>query len=172
MISSYGSREIAIFAKAFLGTPSPTISKKYATTNAFGGPPVVLLHSLHIQQRVCNILSQWLDAISESLHFHYAKKRFVKTHASLLEATRLLSCTGLQCVYFHYKSSLKIVRMPELGPANHVVRLVRFCNVKNLTMCCCTASSPPALILRSIGSIESTHSWSAWMNCISASSGK
>jgi hypothetical protein len=29
-------------------------------------------------------------------------------------------------MYFHYKSSLKIVRMPELGPANHVARLVRY----------------------------------------------
>jgi len=29
-------------------------------------------------------------------------------------------------MYFHYESSLKIVRMPELGPANHVARLVRY----------------------------------------------
>jgi hypothetical protein len=30
------------------------------------------------------------------------------------------------CMYFYYESSLKIVRMSELGSANHVVRLVLY----------------------------------------------
>jgi hypothetical protein len=30
------------------------------------------------------------------------------------------------CIYFHYQSSLKIVRMPESGSANHVSRLVGY----------------------------------------------
>jgi hypothetical protein len=30
------------------------------------------------------------------------------------------------CIYFHYPSSLKIVRMPESDPANHVSRLAGY----------------------------------------------
>jgi hypothetical protein len=45
-------------------------------------------------------------------------------------------------MYFHYESSLKIVGMPELGPANHVARLVRYGAV-GLGLCVGRKQGPP-----------------------------
>ena len=54
--------------------------------------PAVLLHSLHTQQGVCNIVIAMTRRDFGKPAFSLRKKRFVKTHAlSLLGTTRLLS---------------------------------------------------------------------------------
>ncbi|EGW20473.1 hypothetical protein Mettu_3608 [Methylobacter tundripaludum SV96] len=56
-------RGVAIFAKAFMGILAQQAAK--ATRPLMpAAAPAVLLHSLDTQR---------LDAMSESLHFHYAK---------------------------------------------------------------------------------------------------
>ena len=64
--------------------------------------PAVLLHSLHTQQGVCNIVIAMTRRDFVKPAFSLRKKRFVKTHAlSLLGTTRLLSrsgsCVGRAC---------------------------------------------------------------------------
>jgi hypothetical protein len=80
------------FCESFYGHPCPTSCKNYATAYACGGPsrPASLVGypTRGIQHRSRNDSTRF----RESLHFHYAKRRFVKTHAlSLLGTTRLLS---------------------------------------------------------------------------------
>ena len=56
--------------------------------------PAVLLHSLHTQQGVCNIVIAMTRRDFVKPAFSLRKKHFVKTHAlSLLGTTRLLSCS-------------------------------------------------------------------------------
>jgi len=52
-----GWRGVAIFAKAFLGIPAQQAAKITRPLMP-SAAPAVLLHSLHTQQGVCNIVTQ------------------------------------------------------------------------------------------------------------------
>src|SRR5512137_333792 len=63
--------------------------------------PAVLLHSLHTQQGVCNIVIAMTRRDFVKPVFSLRIKRFVKTHAlSLLGTTRLLSRSGRRTAVF------------------------------------------------------------------------
>ena len=62
-IKAQDQRGVAIFAKAFLGIPAQQAAKITRPLMP-SAAPAVPLHSLHTQQGVCNIVTQWLDAIS------------------------------------------------------------------------------------------------------------
>src|SRR5512136_3454811 len=84
-------RGVAIFAKAFLGIPAQQAAKITRPLMP-SSAPAVLLHSLHTQQGVCNIVIAMTRRDFVKPVFSLRKKRFVKTHAlSLLGTTRLLS---------------------------------------------------------------------------------
>jgi len=51
------ARGVAIFAKAFLGIPAQQAAKITPPLMP-SAAPAVLLHSLHTQQGVCNIVTQ------------------------------------------------------------------------------------------------------------------
>ena len=65
-------RRVAIFAIDFSGRPTRKISKNHATAYAFGCPDSSCFARFD-PTRGRNIATQWLDAVSSSLHFHYAK---------------------------------------------------------------------------------------------------
>ena len=82
---------VAIFAKAFMGIPAQQAAKITRPLMP-SAAPAVLLHSLHTQQGVCNIVIAMTRRDFGKPAFSLRKKRFVKTHAlSLLGTTRLLS---------------------------------------------------------------------------------
>src|SRR5512136_1330787 len=84
-------RGVAIFAKAFMGIPAQQAAK-ITRPPMPSAAPAVLLHSLHTQQGVCNIVIAMTRRDVGKPAFSLRKKRSVKTHAlSLLGTTRLLS---------------------------------------------------------------------------------
>jgi hypothetical protein len=84
-------RGVAIFAKAFMGIPAQQAAKITRPLMP-SAAPAVLLHSLHTQQGVCNIVIAMTRRDFGKPAFSLRKKRSVKTHAlSLLGTTRLLS---------------------------------------------------------------------------------
>ena len=86
-----GFRGVAIFAKAFMGIPAQQAAKITRPLMP-SAAPAVLLHSLHTQQGVCNIVIAMTRRDFVKPAFSLRIKRFVKTHAlSLLGTTRLLS---------------------------------------------------------------------------------
>ena len=87
-------RGVAIFAKAFMGIPAQQAAKITRPLMP-SAAPAVLLHSLHTQQGVCNIVIAMTRRDFVKPAFSLRIKRFVKTHAlSLLGTTRLLSRSG------------------------------------------------------------------------------
>ena len=84
-------RGVAIFAKAFMGIPAQQAAKITRPLMP-SAAPAVLLHSLHTQQGVRNIVIAMTRRDFGKPAFSLRKKRSVKTHAlSLLGTTRLLS---------------------------------------------------------------------------------
>ena len=89
--SAEALRGVAIFAKAFMGIPAQQAAKITRPLMP-SAAPAVLLHSLHTQQGVRNIVIAMTRRDFGKPAFSLRKKRFVKTHAlSLLGTTRLLS---------------------------------------------------------------------------------
>ena len=90
-------RGVAIFAKAFMGIPAQQAAKITRPLMP-SAAPAVLLHSLHTQQGVCNIVIAMTRRDFVKPAFSLRKKRSVKTHAlSLLGTTRLLSRSEGYC---------------------------------------------------------------------------
>jgi hypothetical protein len=85
----HAKRGVAIFAKAFMGIPAQQAAKITRPLMP-SAAPAVLLHSLHTQQGVRNIVIAMTRRDFGKPAFSLRKKRSVKTHAlSLLGTTRL-----------------------------------------------------------------------------------
>ena len=82
-------RGVAIFAKAFLGIPAQQAAKITRPLMP-SAAPAVLLHSLHTQQGVCNIVFAMTRRDFVKPAFSLRKQRFVKTHALSLLGTKNL----------------------------------------------------------------------------------
>ena len=97
--------------------------------------PAVLLHSLHTQQGVCNIVIAMTRRDFVKPAFSLRKKRFVKTHAlSLLGTTRLLSrsgsCVGRACFLcptFPRSNTAKALRFIQHHSRNDSTRCRKAC---------------------------------------------
>jgi len=66
--------------------------------------PAVLLHSLHTQQGVCNIVIAMTRRDFVKPAFSLRKKRFVKTHALSLLGTTRLRATSEACHFLQGES--------------------------------------------------------------------
>jgi hypothetical protein len=87
--AAYKLREVAIFAKDFMGIPAQQAAKITRPLMP-AAAPAVLLHSFDTQQGVSNIILAMTRRDVGKPAFSLRKKRFVKTHAlSLLGTTRL-----------------------------------------------------------------------------------
>src|SRR5665647_341839 len=101
-------RGVAIFAEAFMGIPAQQAAKITRPLMP-SAAPAVLLHSLHTQQGVCNIVIAMTRRDFGKPAFSLRKKRSVKTHAlSLLGTTRLLSRSEGQSTLEGCKKTVKI----------------------------------------------------------------
>ena len=110
-------RGVAIFAKAFMGIPAQQAAKITRPLMP-SAAPAVLLHSLHTQQGVCNIVIAMTRRDFGKPAFSLRIKRFVKTHAlSLLGTTRLLSRSGRDLGIAQMKQGQAVLAAGAVHPA-------------------------------------------------------
>ena len=90
-------RESLFLRKIVLGIQAQAIGKNLTRLIIAFGAPAVLLHSLHTQQGVCNIVYAMTRRDVVKPAFSLRKQRFVKTHALSLLGTKNLRFVLFRC---------------------------------------------------------------------------